>query len=71
MPNHSATSGEDPNRTRIMLHATYLAEALVGWLGGPTSERDALTAYRRGRDDGAVAAARRTVAVSRDLHQLG
>ncbi len=53
-----------------MVHATFLAEAVVAYLSGTATEPDALQAYHRRRDADALAGYRRTVAMSRDLRQL-
>jgi flavin-dependent dehydrogenase len=53
-----------------MVQAAFMAEALVDWLGGATTESEALDSFHRRRDADALAGYRRTVALSRDLRQL-
>jgi flavin-dependent dehydrogenase len=53
-----------------MVQAAFMAEALVDWLGGATTEGEALESFHRRRDADALAGYRRTVVLSRDLRQL-
>ena len=51
-------------------HATFLAEALLAWFGGTSSEDQALAAYHERRNAHGLPAYRETVALGRDLRQL-
>ena len=51
-------------------HATFLADALGGWLGGDSSETDAMSSYRERRNEHAMESYRRTTTVAPDLRQL-
>jgi len=53
------------------IHATFLADAVVDWLGGGTTEDDALGRYRQLRDDHALDIFEETVEHARDLSRLG
>jgi flavin-dependent dehydrogenase len=52
------------------VHATFLAEALLAYLGQNTSESEALASYHRRRNDHALIGYHRTVTLARDLRQL-
>ena len=53
------------------VHATFLADALVDWLGGRAAEGEALGRYRKLRDDHALEPFEETVTFARDLSKLG
>ncbi len=53
-----------------MLHATYLAEALVEAFAGTACEEAALSRYHTRRNEQALEGFHRTVVMSRDLRQL-
>jgi flavin-dependent dehydrogenase len=50
--------------------ATLLAEAVIPWLNGDGEEREALGAYRRGRDESATPGFEFTAAAGRDLSAM-
>ncbi len=52
------------------LHATFLAEALLEWLGGGASESEALATYHARRNQEGLETYRATVALGRDLSVL-
>ena len=52
------------------MHSTILAQALLSWLGGSTSEEDALASYHKRRNEHALPGYHQTVALARDLRQL-
>lgn len=52
------------------IHATFLAEALLDWLGGVASEEQALATYHARRNDHGLPLYRETVMLGRDLRQL-
>jgi len=52
------------------MHATFLAAALLSWLGGSMSEEDALASYHGHRNEHALPGYHQTVALARDLRQL-
>jgi len=55
---------------KAMVHATFLGEAVIDWLSGVMSERDALARYHQRRNEDGIESYRRTVSLSRDLRQL-
>lgn len=52
------------------MHAVFLAEAVDAWLSGGTTEDEALTRYRRRRDEHAMAGFIATAELGRDLSVL-
>jgi menaquinone-9 beta-reductase len=52
------------------VHATFLAEALLAWLGGDTTESKALADYHRRRNEHALPTYRFTTSIARDLRQF-
>jgi len=55
---------------KAMVHATFLADALLSWFTGAVDEQEALTTFHRRRDADGLETYRRTTALSRDLRQL-
>ena len=51
-------------------HATFLADALLGCLGGDASETDAMNSYHQCRNEHAMESYRRTTTVATHLRQL-
>ena len=51
-------------------HAVFLAEALMNWLAGTMSEREALATYHQRRNSHGVEAYHQTVTFGRDLRQM-
>jgi flavin-dependent dehydrogenase len=49
------------------MHATFLAEAIDGWLGGRMTERAAMRGYHARRDAHALEGFRETVELGRDF----
>jgi flavin-dependent dehydrogenase len=52
------------------VHATFLADEVVDWLNGQTTENEALRRYRARRDEHALAVFEETVTFARDLSLL-
>lgn len=52
------------------LHATFLAEALVGWMVDGQAESDALAGYRRRRDEHAIPVFESTTSLATDLSRV-
>ncbi len=55
---------------KAMVHATFLADALLSWFTGAVDEQEALSTFHRRRDTDGLETYRRTTALSRDLRQL-
>jgi len=51
-------------------HASYLADALLGWFGGTTLDVEARATYHERRNAHALPLYRETLSLSRDLRQL-
>lgn len=51
------------------VHASFLAEALIAWFDGRTSESEALAAYHDRRDEHGLERWRRTVVLAQDLRK--
>ncbi len=52
------------------VHATFLAEALLNWFGGTTSEAEAMASYHTRRNEHGLESSRQTVMLAADLRQL-
>lgn len=52
------------------VHATFLAEALIAWLGGSECEAAAMAANHRRRDEHGLEQYHKTVQLAQDLRQL-
>ena len=52
------------------VHATFLAEAIVDWLGGAADERAALAGYHERRNAHGLDAYHETVRCAADLREL-
>ena len=52
------------------VHATFLAEAIVDWLGGSADERTAMAGYHERRDAHGLVGYHETVRYAADLRAL-
>ena len=52
------------------VHATFLAESLIGWFRQSMTESEALASYHQRRNAHALEGYHRTVTLARDLRQL-
>ena len=55
---------------KATVHGTFLAEALLDWFAGKTSEAEARARYHRRRNDDGLESYHFTVQMSRDLRQM-